>query len=210
MTGPGAAAPPVPCRLYLAVTAGLAAKKLAMALEGGDIACVLLRAGALDDTALGAAIETLRPLAQERKAAFLVEDRVRLAAAHGCDGVHLSDPAAYRAARARLGPGDIVGVACGDSRDDAMTVAEQGADYVAFGCPGPGAAAPPGELLNWWQAFVTVPCVALGARAAADCAALAAAGADFVAVEDALWAPSPDPAGALGEIARAIARGGAS
>ncbi len=39
----------------------------------------------------------------------------------------------YAEARRLLGPDHIVGVTCGASRDRAITAAEAGADYVAFG-----------------------------------------------------------------------------
>ena len=128
----------------------------------------------------------LCPLAQERDVAVLLQDRVSLAAETGCDGVHLSDPKDLAAARRRLGAEALVGVGCGASRHDAITAAERGADYIAFGAP-KGTATPdprPADpaLLGWWQPLMTLPCVAFGAAAPVDCARLAAAGADFVVV----------------------------
>ena len=183
---PAAAAP----RLYLAIAAdgppAAFTAALEAALEAADIACVLLLVGALDADALRAAVEVLCPLAQARDGAVLLQDRVALAAETGCDGVHLSDPKDLAAARRRLGAEALVGVGCGASRHDAMTAAERGADYVAFGAP-KGTATPeprPADpaLLGWWQPLMTLPCVAFGAVAPEDCARLAAAGADFVVV----------------------------
>ena len=174
---PAAAAP----RLYLATAADCPPAKLTAALEAADIACVLLLSGALDEAAMRAAVEVLCPLAQARDVAVLLEDRVEMAAETGCDGVHLSDPKALAAARGRLGDEAIVGVDCGTSRLHAIAAAEDGADYVAFGAPEPGAAADP-ELIGWWQSIMTLPCVAFGAVMPEDCARFAGAGADFVAV----------------------------
>ncbi len=168
-------------RLYLATTADCPPAKLTAALETADIACVLLLSGALDEAALRAAVEVLCPLAQARDVAVLLEDRVEMAAEIGCDGVQLSGPRALAAARRRLGDEAIVGVDCGASRHDAIAAAEGGADFVAFGAPGPGAAADP-EPIGWWQEIMTLPCVAFGAAEPKDCARLAVAGADFVAV----------------------------
>ncbi len=179
---PGAAAP----RLYLAIAADCPPVAFTAALEAADIACVLLLAGRLDADARRAAVEVLCPLAQARDIAVLLLDRVELAADTGCDGVHLSDPKDLAAARRRLGAEALVGVACGASRHDAITAAERGADYVAFGAlettatPGLGPADP--ALLGWWQPLMTLPCVAFGAAAPEDCARLAAAGADFIVV----------------------------
>ncbi|MGH6960456.1 MAG: thiamine phosphate synthase, partial [Dongiaceae bacterium] len=73
------------------------------------------------------------------------------------DGVHLSMAVGYDEARHRLGPDVIVGVACG-TRDDAITVADGGADYVAFGdFDDPTPAAATIDLTAWWAEIMTVP-----------------------------------------------------
>jgi thiamine-phosphate pyrophosphorylase len=129
-------------------------------------------------------------LAQVRDVAVLLEDRVEMAAETGCDGVHLNNLEALAAVRQRLGTEALVGVGCATSRHDAITAAEGGANYVAFGSAGIGAAgietAADSDLLDWWQSIMTLPSVAFGAAAPADCARLAAAGADFVAVSPAM------------------------
>ena len=155
----------------------------------------------LDEGAIRSAAERLRPLARERDIAFLIENRVDLARSVGADGVHLSMPVAYDEARRRLGPDSIVGVAC-RNRDDAIAVADGGADYVAFGDfddPSPAAAAI--ELTEWWGETMTVPCVAAGCASARDAARLQTAGADFIAVGTAAWPALTD---ALQEIATAL------
>jgi thiamine-phosphate pyrophosphorylase len=169
-------------QLYLVVPATCPPAHLAAALETADIAGLLVLDAGLDENALRTAIDELRPLAQARDVAVLLQDRPELADEAGCDGVHLSDSKALAGARRRLGAEAIIGVGCGASRHGAMTAAEGGADYVAFGAhePDPGPADP--ELLGWWQELMLLPCVAFGAAAAEDCARLATAGADFVAV----------------------------
>jgi thiamine-phosphate pyrophosphorylase len=167
------------------------------------VACLLLRcAPGLDDGALRAAVERLRPLAQKRDIAFLIEDSVELARAVGADGVHLGMAVAYGEARRRLGPDAIVGVACG-TRDEAIDVAEHGADYVTFGDfddPSPTPAAL--DLTAWWGEIMTVPCVGTGCATARDAARLAAAGADFIALGTVAW---PALETALREIAAELA-----
>ena len=168
------------------------------------MACLLLRcAPGLDDGAVHSAVERLRPLAQKHDIAFLIEDRVELARGVGADGVHLTMAVAYDEARRRLGPDMIVGVSCAE-RDDAIDVAEQGADYVAFGDfddPAPTAATI--ELAEWWSEIMTVPCVGAGCARAADATRLAATGADFIALGTAAW---PTPVDTLREIATALSR----
>jgi thiamine-phosphate pyrophosphorylase len=92
----------------------------------------------------------------------------------------------------------IVGVTCG-TRDDAIDVAEHGADYVAFGeFDDPSPAAATLDLAAWWGEIMTVPCVGAGCASARDAARLAAAGADFIGVGAPVWLGLAD---ALREIA---------
>jgi thiamine-phosphate pyrophosphorylase len=152
------------------------------------VACLLLRtAPGLADDAIRSAVERLRAPARDRDIAILIEDRVDLVQTVGADGVHLSLAIAYDEARRRLGPDMIVGVACG-TRDEAIEVAEHGADYVAFGDfddPSPRPATL--DLTEWWAEIMTVPCVGTGCANARDAAHLAAAGADFVAIGAVAW-----------------------
>ncbi|MDE2166397.1 MAG: thiamine phosphate synthase [Alphaproteobacteria bacterium] len=202
-------------RLYLitppAFDLSVFARSLAAALDAGDVACVQLRLKPADDDAIRRAADMLRPIAQDRGVAFLMNDRADLALACGCDGVHVGqEDTPYDEARRLLGPDRIVGVTCHASRDLALEAAEKGADYVAFGAffPTPtkiakGAADP--ELLRWWSAATTVPCVAIGGITPANCAPLVTAGADFLAVVAAVWNHPQGPAAAVRAFVEAMA-----
>jgi thiamine monophosphate synthase len=81
-----------------------------------------------------------------------------------------------------------------------MTVAEAGADYVAFGGfddDGPTEATL--ALTAWWAALTTVPCVAAGCGGPEDATLLRDAGADFIAVGPSLW-PDPERISAIGVV----------
>jgi thiamine-phosphate pyrophosphorylase len=196
-------------QIYLTAGAGLEAGALRQALEAGPVACVLVRAGTCGDEALRAAIDGLRPVAHEQEVAFLIENRPRLAHETGCDGVHLTDEAARVAtARQAVGAEAIVGVACGASRHAAMVAAEAGADYVEFGGgPAEGRRATPTdpELVSWWQALMTAPCVAFAGDDFGTARDLAAAGADFVAVGPGIWSHPAGPGAAVRELATVLA-----
>jgi thiamine-phosphate pyrophosphorylase len=202
-------------RLYLITPPALEpqsfAGKLAEALDAGDVACVQLRLKNANDDAIRRAAEILRPVAQARGVAFLMNDRADLALACGCDGVHVGpEDTPYAEARALLGPSRIVGVTCRDSRHEAIAAAEAGADYVAFGAFFPTrskeakAVAEP-EILRWWSEIMIVPCVAIGGITPENCSPLVKAGADFLAVIAAVWDHPQGPGAAVKAFTQAIA-----
>lgn len=187
------------------------AVSLAEALDAGDVACVQLRMKGAEDDAVRRAADILRPIAQDRGCAFLMNDRADLALATGCDGVHIGqEDHSYDEARRILGLGRIVGVTCQASQHLAIEAAEKGADYVAFGAFFPtltklakGDAEP--ELLQWWNEIMTVPSVAIGGITPENCGALVKAGVDFLAVIAAVWNHPQGPAAAVKTFVKAIA-----
>ena len=91
-----------------------------------------------------------------------------------------------------------------------MMVGELDVDYVMFGDPAPDGWLPPleqvVERVSWWAEIFNVPCVAFAARLE-DVAALSQAGADFVALGDAVWEDARGPAAAVRDAQAALARG---
>jgi len=196
------------CRLYLISPPRLDdpegfASLLAEALDAGDVACLQLRLKDVDEETLRRRIDLLRPIAQDRGVAFLLNDRPDLAAATGCDGVHVGQTdTPYAEARRLVGPEAIVGVTCHNSRHLAMEAAEAGADYVAFGAFFPSETKEVQhqtaiDILADWTLISTVPCVAIGGITAANCRPLVEAGADFLAVGGGVWAHPEGPAAAV-------------
>ncbi len=202
------------CRLYLitppALDPGRFADDLAAALDAGDVAAVQLRLKPITDDALRRAIDVLRPVAQSRGVAFLLNDRPDLVRESGCDGAHVgADDMDVAAARRLLGPDLTLGASCYASRDRAMAAGEAGADYVAFGAFFPTitkearARAVP-EILAWWAELMELPAVAIGGINAENCAPLVAAGADFLAVISAVWGHPAGPAAGVRALNAAI------
>lgn len=208
--------PQSPCRLYLITPPRLDAAAfslpLSAALDAGDVAAVQLRLKDTDDETIRRTCDTLRPLVQARGAAFILNDRPDLAAATGCDGVHIGQgDTPYGQARKLIGGDGIVGVTCHDSRHLAMEAAEAGADYVAFGAFFPTAtkdapARAPLDLLRWWAELMTVPCVAIGGITVENCADVIAAGADFLAVSAGVWQHPDGPAAAVAAFQQRLAQ----
>lgn len=194
-------------RLYLITPPKLEprafADDLKRALDGGDVACVQLRLKDAGDDEIARAAEALMPVAQRADAAFILNDRPDLAAALGCDGVHVGQQdASYDEARAAMGRERIVGVTCHNSRDLAFDAGEAGADYVAFGAFFPTATKEVRfhadlELLEWWARYMTVPVVAIGGITLDNAAPLVAAGADFLAVSSGVWNHPQGPGAAV-------------
>jgi thiamine-phosphate pyrophosphorylase len=206
-------------RLYLITPPALDPDKfvrdLEEALAGGDVACLQLRLKDVADDAVRRATRVLQPIAQARGVAFIMNDRPDLAAELGCDGVHVGEEdMPYAEARRLLGPDRIVGVTCGASRDRAITAAEAGADYVAFGAffPSPTKGGTKyradSEVLRDWSETTVVPCCAIGGISQENCGPLVEAGADFLAVISSIWSYPKGPRAAVADFNEVFARYG--
>ena len=195
--------PTHPCRLYLLIAHDAGTETLAafeQALNAGDVGCAALRC-APDGTADRALAEKLLAIAAAHDVAFLVESDVACAKQTGADGVHvMGDEGLYEAARDALGEDAIVGAVCGLSRHAALTLAENGADYIAMA----GDAGPRKEMIAWWAEIVEVPSVAWTAETLEEARALARAGADFVAVDETLWRAGGNPGETVAALNNAI------
>ena len=124
--------------------------------------------------------------------------------------MHLGkDDMTYSMARSILGPDKIIGVSCYASTDTAMDLAEEGADYIAFGAAFPSATktqAPPVPLQVFedWVIAVKTPCVAIGGITAENSAPLVKAGVEFVAVIGQVWNNAGGAVAGITELQKAI------
>ncbi len=190
------------CELYLRLQAdALPPASELDAIIGETRAAALLITG----PATPAAADDLGPfisLAQGQNLAVLIEEDIPLAKRLDADGVHLrARNGAASEARRLLGDNKSVGVSCVLSRHEAMVMAEEGADYIAFGeigGPGRAAAEPLAEIIRWWDELFETPCVAWvwGEDEEVHIESLVRAGADFLAID----AGPGDPAGRLSRI----------
>lgn len=189
-----------PARLERALSAG---KGLVTAFQ--------FRVKGVESHEAAALAAPLQAICAAHDVAFIVNDSVALAKRLKADGVHLGqDDGSPRDAREELGREVQIGVTCHASRHMAMEAGEAGADYVAFGAfypsttkdKGPDAERPEPELLQWWSQIFEIPCVAIGGITPDNCAALVAAGADFIAASGAVW--NGDEVAAVEAFAKAI------
>lgn len=207
------------CRLYVvsppAITLAPFTDEVKKAFAGGDIGSFQLRLkGASEDDILRAA-EAIIPICHAHEAAFIMNDSPELARKSGADGVHLGqDDGPVAAARKIVGANSVIGVSCHDSRHLGMEAGEAGADYVAFGAfyttKSKSAEAlakygvPTTDVLEWWQAYIELPCVAIGGITPENCGTLVKAGADFVAAITAVWEHAQGPEAAVKAFNKAI------
>ncbi len=201
-----------PCLLYLISpleVGGPFPDRLRAAIEGGGAAAFQLRTKGIDSHELARLADPLRRICADHDVAFIVNDDAAMAKRLDADGVHLGQSDGdVREARGLLGPEKQIGVTCHASRHLAMEAGEAGADYVAFGAfyptmTKPSENRPDPALLGWWSSLFEMPCVAIGGITPANAGPLVAAGADFIAVMNAVWG-EPDPAAAVAAFAEVL------
>ena len=202
-----------PCKLYLISPQDVGQAfpdRLKAALGGGPVAAFQMRVKDVEQHQLARLAEPLQRICADAGVAFIVNDSMALARRLGADGVHLGqkdgDP---REARALLGPGAQIGITCHDSRHLAMEAGEAGADYVAFGAfyptnTKPSNYRPDPAILSWWASLFELPSVAIGGITPANAGPLVEAGADFLAVCQAVWS-ADDPGAAVAAFQEVLA-----
>ncbi|QTL03839.1 thiamine phosphate synthase [Aquabacter sp. L1I39] len=193
-------------RLMLVLPAALSPDDVASLVAAGDVAAVV----AQTDTRSGAnplpnesrRLAALAGPVQAAGAALLLEGLPEMVAESGADGAHVRGQPAFQAAVKRLKPDFIAGAGGLTTRHSAMEAGEGGADYVLFGDAG----LPFNEtleLVRWWADLFEVPCVGV-AETEDQAAALAQAGADFVALSG-VWLLDREAAAMVARMDAAVA-----
>ena len=199
-----------PLRGLYAVTPGRADTAALLELVSGAIAggAAMIQYRAKDATR-ELALEQARGLAAlcaDAGVPFIVNDSVDLALEAKADGVHLGrDDADPRDARRRM-PRGLIGVSCYADPERARIASRAGADYVAIGSvfassTKPNAVRAPLELIGSAREISRLPVVAIGGITPGNALQAIAAGADMVAVINAVF-DAPDVRAAAGAFAR--------
>src|ERR1700756_735338 len=156
-------------------------------LAAADIAAVLLRLKETDQRGMISRVKAI---------ALLLDGNVELVARGGADGAHLNGIDALEEALPSLKPDRIAGVGGLITRHDSMSAGERGADYVLFGEPDSAGKRPSteavAERLSWWAELFEPPCVGYAASPD-EVPEFVLAGADFVLVDDLVWADARGP-----------------
>ena len=135
----------------------------------------------------------LRGLTADYGCVFIVNDDVALARASRADGVHLGrEDNRIKHARDMLGPEAIIGSSCYNQFELAVQACDAGADYVAFGRFLPASTKPDAvqadlQLLQQASKQLDVPVVAIGGITQDNASGLIDAGADMIAIINAVF-----------------------
>jgi thiamine-phosphate pyrophosphorylase len=144
---------------------------------------------------------------------LIVNDDLDLAARIGAAGLHLgADDADPQEARRALGPRAIIGISCYDRLERAVHAQKIGADYAAFGRFFPSSTKPHAvqatpDLLRCAGERLALPLVAIGGITPENGRSLISAGADMLAVVDAVFG-QPDIRAAATAFTRLFSDGG--
>lgn len=195
--------------LYVVTASGLVAGRghlqVALAAIEGGASALQLRAPELSDPELLPLVAQIARRCRSAGVLFVVNDRVGVAASCGT-GAHVGQDDDPVAARARLGPGAVVGVSV-STPDEAREAEEAGADYLGvtvWETPTKPEAVPRGLVgLRAVVRSTSLPVVGIGGIDAGNAREVIAAGAAGVAVVSAI-AASPDPVAATRELARVV------
>jgi thiamine-phosphate pyrophosphorylase len=194
--------PPNRCRVVLIAPQGLSPDdletKLRQALEGGDVASLILPAYGLHEAAFQSLAERIVPATQEAGVAAVIAGDTRIAGRVKADGVHLeSGKEAIAGAIDRLSGRMMVGAGGIKTRDDALELGETRPDYVFFGRFGYDNTPEPHprnlNLAAWWAEMIEIPCIVLAGSAIESVEAVAKTGAEFVALSSAVFGEGADP-----------------
>lgn len=194
--------PPNRCRIVLIAPPALKADRLAEALQGGDVASLILPQGGMDEAAFQAMAEKLVPLAQKAGAAAIIAGDSRIAGRVHADGIHIEGSRPDLAdAIERLQDKMMVGTGGVKTRDDALDLGEERPDYMFFGRFGFDTTPEPHKrnlgLGAWWAEMIAVPCIVLGGNDVASVEQVAQTGAEFVALSAAVFADGVDARAAI-------------
>jgi thiamine-phosphate pyrophosphorylase len=188
------------CRLVLILPEGedlsARATMLEGALKGGDVASVILPQYGLDDGQFQKHAETLVAIVQEAGAAALVAGDTRVAGRAKADGIHVTGGLEELGELIeKFTPQLIVGGGNATDRHKALEIGDVQPDYIFFGKIGgdikPEAHPKNLALAEWWASMVEIPCIVLGGMDPQSALAAAETGAEFVALDKAVFA---DPA----------------
>lgn len=201
------------CRIVLiappAAKPDILLERLLAAVSGGDVASVLLPQYDLDEVAFQSAAERIVPPLQEKGIAVVIAGDTRIAGRVKADGVHVeTNKDGLADVVDRFQSKMMVGAGGAKTRHDALELGETRPDYIFFGRIGYDNTPEPHprnlSLGGWWAEMVEIPCIVLAGSDLASVEAVAATGAEFVALSSAVFADGIDPKEAVARANRIL------
>ena len=166
--------------------------KVEAALQGG-ISMLQYRNKLADPKLQTQQARAILPLCRQYQVPFIINDSVKLCLTLDADGVHIgTEDGNLTEIRARMGQDKILGASCYDRFDLALAAQGAGVDYVAFGAcfassTKPNAPVANLSLFDQARTQLTIPAVAIGGITLTNAAQVIAAGADSLAVINAIF-----------------------
>lgn len=193
------------CRLVVISPSGddwrRAADGIAAAIDGGDIASLILWPGDLNERDFQRLCEAAVPAAQAADVAAIIAWDSRIAGRCGADGIHVRGREDLAMKRRDDEADIIVGADGGKNRHDALEVGEMRPDYVFFGRFGYDTRPDPHPrniaLASWWAELVEIPCIVMAGSTLESLTEAAATKAEFVAVSAAIFTGTLPPVAAV-------------
>lgn len=190
--------PPNRCRIVLIAPAGIAAAPVLAALDGGDVASLILPQYDLDEASFQALAEKIVPAAQAGGVAVIIDGDTRIAGRVQADGLHVeANKATLEETIENFQAKMMVGCGGAKTRDDALELGETRPDYIFFGRFGYDNKPEPHprnlSLGQWWAEMIEIPCIVMAGSDIASVEAVAATGCEFVALSGAVFAEGVDP-----------------
>ena len=192
------ATPPNRCRIVLIAPKDAPAERIAAAFEGGDVASLILPENGMDEAAFQAFAEQIVPVAQAAGIAVIIAGDTRIAGRVQADGIHVEVSKDALAETIEHFQGKMmVGAGGAKTRDDALELGELRPDYMFFGRFGYDNKPEPHprnlSLGQFWADVIQIPCIVMAGSDLASVTAVAATGAEFVALSSAVFAEGVDP-----------------
>jgi thiamine-phosphate pyrophosphorylase len=166
--------------------------KVEAALQGG-ISMLQYRNKLADHKLQTQQARAILPLCRQYQVPFIINDSVKLCLTLDADGVHIgAEDGNLTEIRTRIGKYKILGASCYDRFDLALAAQQAGADYVAFGAcfassTKPNAPVANLSLFDQARTQLTIPAVAIGGITLTNAPQVIAAGADSLAVINAIF-----------------------
>ena len=206
------------CQLYLITPpqikdVDLFCLNLEAALSAAPVSCLQIRLKkenneCEDDVIILSLFNKIKPICDKYETLIIINDNPYVAKKAKADGVHLGqEDTDYFHARELLGHEAIIGITCHNSKELAFKAASSGADYVAFGAFYSSETKyikhkANMEILEWWQEAMEIPCVAIGGIDISNVENVIKAGADFIALSNAIWSNSEDIASVVSQLSQ--------